>query len=250
MANSDKFLISDNAVMNATYSCSNNDDVIFGDSSVGNVISHHSSSDTTSFKDIAILNISDFIKKVSPDCAIFDDTAQQRIIFRNTIEENTIYEDSSYGKVHTSQIVEDVLNVNDVPYGIVHTSQNSSDTAILTDEAILMQSYTSNRTFKNAFFNSLGTTEETVYTCSGRSSTIISMSICNITSADIEVNVMFYRGASRTYYQQEIVIPPYIPFVINKNDYDTIILQNTDEIRLISNTTASADVYISLLEQS
>jgi len=104
--------------------------------------------------------------------------------------------------------------------------------------------------FKNAFFNQLGTTEEIIYTCSGKSSTIMNISLCNKILSDVNADVILYKdGITPIYIIKGILIQPHQAYVISSNNETAINLEDTDEIRVVTDTANSSDIYIGLMEQ-
>jgi hypothetical protein len=104
--------------------------------------------------------------------------------------------------------------------------------------------------FKNHFLKEVGTTPETVYTAgSGVQTTVIGMSISNVTSGNINVDVYLNSAGTDYYIVKDATIEPGSALVPVGGDQKLVVEQN-DFIRVVSDTVDSADVILSILEIS
>lgn len=98
--------------------------------------------------------------------------------------------------------------------------------------------------FNNAKTSGVGA-EQTVYTVpSGKTGTIIGMSIANVASATIKVSVKL----GTTYMVKDASIPVGTSLVVVGGD-QKVVATAGEAIKVSSNTASSADVIVSMLEQ-
>lgn len=99
-------------------------------------------------------------------------------------------------------------------------------------------------TFKNYTSTSVGTTAVTTYTVPAlTTSVMIGCNICNTTTSQIEVDVQ----AAGTYVVKGVPIPAGSALSVLDGK---IILETTDTVVVTSDTATSADVIVSVLEQT
>ena len=99
-------------------------------------------------------------------------------------------------------------------------------------------------TFKNYVSAAVGTSETTVYTVPGSTtSVIIGCNIANVTSSQIRVTVK----VADTHVVKEVPVPANSAISVLDGK---IIAETTDTVKVTSNTAASADVIVSALEQT
>ena len=104
--------------------------------------------------------------------------------------------------------------------------------------------------FKNHFLKEVGTTPLTVYTAgSGVQTTVIGMSISNVISQNITVDVYLNSAGVDYYIVKNAIIEPGSALVPVGGDQKLVVEQN-DFIRVVSDTEDSADVIMSILEIS
>jgi hypothetical protein len=110
--------------------------------------------------------------------------------------------------------------------------------------------------FKKYFQQSVGTANTLVYnpTASGIQSTVIGMSVANRISNAIAISVTFSQGANSAsagsntvYIVKDAIVPPGSSIITIGGD-QKIVLEANDFIEVSSNSAASADVLLSVLE--
>lgn len=104
--------------------------------------------------------------------------------------------------------------------------------------------------FKNKISTSVGTTETSVYTSpTGKTATIIGLSISNITSETIFVSVRLYDTSTAThaYLIKNAPVPTGGSLIVVGGD-QKVIIEDGDIIKVVSDTATSADVVLSVME--
>jgi len=103
-------------------------------------------------------------------------------------------------------------------------------------------------TFKNYFSKNVGTSAVTAYTCpSATQTTLIGMTIANVNSAAITVDVYITAGGVDYYVVKGATVPLGGALVPVGGD-QKIVLEAADAIKVVSSASSSADVIVSLLE--
>jgi hypothetical protein len=104
--------------------------------------------------------------------------------------------------------------------------------------------------FKNQFRASVGTTPTTIYTAgAGVQSTVIGMTIANILTSTITVDVIVNSSTLNYYMVKAAPIDPGSSLIPIGGD-QKLVLEAGDYISVTSDTASSADVILSLLEIS
>ena len=102
--------------------------------------------------------------------------------------------------------------------------------------------------FKNHLASSVGTSASSVYTVgAGVTATTIGMNIANITAAQILVDAYITSGGTDYYIVKGAPIPSGSALSVLDGK---IVLEAADVVKVISDTASSADVILSVLEQS
>ena len=105
--------------------------------------------------------------------------------------------------------------------------------------------------FKNKGVGSVGTGNSTIYTASGVTATVIGMTVANRTASTITVNVMVYdNSASSGYYIVKDAPVLTGGSLVAVGGDQKIVLEASDYIYCSSSSASSADVFISVLEQT
>ena len=103
-------------------------------------------------------------------------------------------------------------------------------------------------TFKNYLASSVGTSASTVYTVPGATTSVtIGMNIANITASQITVDAYITSGGTDYYVVKSAPIPSGSALSVLDGK---IILETTDTVVVTSSAATSADVILSVLEQS
>lgn len=103
-------------------------------------------------------------------------------------------------------------------------------------------------TFKSYGTQAVGTSNTTVYTApAATTSTVIGMSVANVTAAIMTVDVTLVKSAVATHMIKGAPISPGGTLVIVGGD-QKLVLQTTDTIKVVASVAASADVIVSVLE--
>jgi len=106
-------------------------------------------------------------------------------------------------------------------------------------------------TFKNSVTGIIGTESHRIYKTPGSTTTtVIGLSVANISSAGVEANVHMYANTS---FQAHLVKSAPIPvggtLVVVGGD-QKIVLETADEIRVSSSAASSLSAIVSVLEQT
>jgi putative AlgH/UPF0301 family transcriptional regulator len=107
-------------------------------------------------------------------------------------------------------------------------------------------------TFKNAVSSAIGTSQTSVYTVpASTTTTVIGLTVSNITSSAITVDVVLTDTSATTdvYLVKGATVPVGGALVPVGGD-QKVVLETTDIIKVTSDTASSADVIVSVLEQS
>ena len=103
-------------------------------------------------------------------------------------------------------------------------------------------------TFKNYLASSVGTSASTVYTVGGSTTaTTIGMNIANITASQILVDAYITSGGTDYYIVKNAPIPSGSALSVLDGK---IVLEAADVVKVVSDTASSADVVLSVLEQT
>ena len=103
-------------------------------------------------------------------------------------------------------------------------------------------------TFKSYAQNTVGTTPVTVYAApASTQSTVIGLTVSNVTAAQILVNATITKGATTTHVIKNAPVPTGSSLVLFGGD-QKLVLEASNSFAVASNTTASADCIISVLE--
>ena len=103
-------------------------------------------------------------------------------------------------------------------------------------------------TFKNYLASSVGTSAATVYTVGGSTTaTTIGMNIANITASQILVDAYITSGGTDYYIVKNAPIPSGSALSVLDGK---IVLEAADVVKVKSDTASSADVVLSVLEQT
>lgn len=102
--------------------------------------------------------------------------------------------------------------------------------------------------FKNYLASSVGTSPSTVYTVgAGTTSVTIGMNIANIETTQITVDAYITSGGTDYYIVKNAPIPAGSALSVLDGK---IILEAADVVKVVSDTASSADVVLSVLEQT
>ena len=103
-------------------------------------------------------------------------------------------------------------------------------------------------TFKSSVQNTVGTTPVTVYTTpASTQSTVIGLTVANVTTNQILVNATITKGATTTHVIKNAPVPAGSSLVLFGGD-QKLVLEASNSFAVASNTAASADCIISVLE--
>lgn len=103
-------------------------------------------------------------------------------------------------------------------------------------------------TFKNYLASAVGTSPSTVYTVPASTTSVtIGMNIANIETSQIKVDAYITSGGSDYYIVKDAPIPAGSALSVLDGK---IILETTDVVKVVSDTASSADVVLSVLEQT
>ena len=106
-------------------------------------------------------------------------------------------------------------------------------------------------TFKSKVLSATGTTATTLYTVpASTTTTVIGLTVANITAAEISVDVSLWKGGSSQIYIVKNAKIPAGSSLVCVGGEQKVVLETTDLIKVISNTAASADTVLSILEMT
>lgn len=104
--------------------------------------------------------------------------------------------------------------------------------------------------FKNFATAAVGTTVTDVYVAgSGVQATVIGMTVANVTNGNINVSVIATVNAQAVFLVKGALVPPGGALVPVGGD-QKVVLEGADKLSVQSDTSASADVLLSVLEIS
>ena len=103
-------------------------------------------------------------------------------------------------------------------------------------------------TFKNYLAASVGTSASTVYTVGGSTTaTTIGLNIANRVTSQIKVSAYITSGGTDYYIVRDAPIPAGSALSVLDGK---IVLEAADVVKVVSDTASSADVVLSVLEQT
>jgi hypothetical protein len=103
-------------------------------------------------------------------------------------------------------------------------------------------------TFKNQFSKDVGTSASTIYTApSATQTTIIGMTIGNVTASPITVDV-YVTSSATDYYIVKGATVPVGGSLVPIGGEQKLVLEAADALKVLSSAASSADVIVSLLE--
>jgi hypothetical protein len=104
--------------------------------------------------------------------------------------------------------------------------------------------------FKNFHSKNVGTSASTVYTCpAATQTTAIGMTIANVTSSNITVDV-YVTVSSVDYYIVKGASVPVGGALVPIGGDQKLVIETGDAVKVVSSTASSADVNLSVLEIS
>jgi hypothetical protein len=206
--------------------------------------------DNTRFNINTNITISDYIKRIPENYIKIGELSKAILKSKDIVDDTITISDNSISHISAHKKSTDQLVIRTSSYvTIKYAPDDVSDNSNFFDSVSSIISKHSSRRFKNAVYSLLGTTEEILYTCNGKSTTIINISFCNRTINDVLINILLYKSGIPTYIGKEILIKPHQAYIINNNDETNIQLEENDEIRVVANIDNSSDVYMALIEQ-
>ena len=105
-------------------------------------------------------------------------------------------------------------------------------------------------TFKNSITGSIDTSNVVVYTVpAATSTTVIGMSVANVTSNNINVSTTLTSGSSTVYLIKDTTVTAGGTAVLVGGD-QKVVLTATNYLTVVSSAASSADVVVSVLEIS
>jgi hypothetical protein len=106
-------------------------------------------------------------------------------------------------------------------------------------------------TFKNYASGNTGTSAITVYTCPGATqTTVIGMSLCNLTPNPISANVALTTSGGTTFFMLKSANIPVGGALVPVGGDQKLVLEAGDYISVQSDTASSIDTILSVLEIS
>jgi hypothetical protein len=107
-------------------------------------------------------------------------------------------------------------------------------------------------TFKNAVSSAVGTSQTSVYTVpSATTATVIGLTVSNITGSDITVDIVVTDTSSSTsIFILKAATVPVGGAIVPIGGDQKIVLEATDILKVTSSASSSADVLVSVLQQT
>ena len=106
-------------------------------------------------------------------------------------------------------------------------------------------------TFKNSITGSIGTSNVVVYTCPATSTTVIGMSIANVTANNITISTTLTSASqAKTVYliKDATVVAGGVTVLVGGDQ--KVVMSALDTLTVVSSAATSADVVVSVLEIS
>ena len=100
--------------------------------------------------------------------------------------------------------------------------------------------------FRRHVFNNVGTSPETIFTADSND-TIVGISVANVASSTINVSVFITSGGNDIHLIKDTPIVQGSALQIIDGGA-RFVLQNTDALKVISDTASSADVWVSAVD--
>ncbi len=195
--------------------------------------------------DNAVLNVSDSTIAVtsetinkSGDGTQTTDFSHVDVTYRPVSRDKITVSDDSISHMTTPQDAGDEITLNTDVKGFVTYRTDNNDEMKLGDSVLGFVVGRPSSQFKNAMLTGVGTTEKTLYQCKSSEATIIGFCICNMKTSEVKVKII--RDSS----ERNVSIPPHTNFVLNNKES----LDTNDEIKIVTDTPDSCDVFMSLLE--
>ena len=103
-------------------------------------------------------------------------------------------------------------------------------------------------TFKSTVAKDIGTSAVTVYTTpAATQTTVIGLSVCNVSGISVNVDVTFVKGATTVFLAKGIPVPVGGTLVLVGGD-QKIVAEAGNQIRVTSSAATSIDAVCSILE--
>lgn len=103
--------------------------------------------------------------------------------------------------------------------------------------------------FKNYITNAVGDSNTSIYAPSGVTSTVIGLTMANLTASDVKVRLFLNSGGANGYIIYDATVPAGSALVAAGGD-QKIVLESGDTLYAYANTATSVDVIVSALEIS
>jgi len=100
--------------------------------------------------------------------------------------------------------------------------------------------------FRRHVFNNVGTSPETIFTADSND-TIVGISVANVASATINVSVYITSGGNDIHLIKDTPIVQGSALQIIDGGA-RFVMQNTDALKVVSDTASSADVWVSAVD--
>ena len=247
---SDIIGISTNLISNTNYGETLTDNVLLVDSASVYDVFKENSIDTVNLVSVITIIESLSIKRISDDSLKFSDVPSSDGTYSNNIDPSNINV-SDVGSANTVYISPsiDTIDFSDVVIGNITYKNQLSSGVNIYDTLSGIKSKDNTSEFKNALLNTVGTTEETLYTCTEYNAQIINISLANRYNGAITADVIIYRGGTVPYYIiKDLPIGISETFVINSDEASVLSLSINDEVRVLSSVNNTLDVYMGLVE--
>lgn len=102
--------------------------------------------------------------------------------------------------------------------------------------------------FKSAIAQNIGTTDVTVYTVPAlTTTTIIGLSLCNITAVGLNANIKVTKGATTVHMLKNVPLPSGQTVIAVGGD-QKVVLEAGDILKVSSSAATSIDAILSVLE--
>jgi len=197
-------------------------------------------------------DITPYIKWLYDDL-IMEDDADWLVHYRARVRNNISLSDVANGRMIVHALHQENVEIDDSSWGSVYWStplEASTNQIVLTDSCKVFVSHKVTTVFTNALFADVGTSEQIVYTATDVDhATILNISLANTISSDITVQVILYKGGvDPINIKVDLPIGAGETFVINNKEEGNIVIEEDDEIRVLSSDASSVDVFLSVIE--
>ena len=189
-----------------------------------------------------------YIKKTN-NTFYLNDYSDIELDITSLFKEHLIFNDNSSSFLTLHQLYQDNLNIIDDCSGSVIWNETLIGTSILiiNDSSQCIVSRETIKDYTSELLANVGTSEESLFTCITPKAQIINISLTNVISTIINVDIILYKeGITPFNVMSNIELSEGETFIINKNENCIISIEENDIIKVISSELSSLDAYIAI----